>query len=91
MSQAEDIFATQIVLDDIAGERARQRFRWGNEHDDRHDFDSFVTLIQGRLGRLFRSSVMSSKDYQAARRKILVQSAAMCVALIEKIDRETGE
>lgn len=71
------------VLQDIAAERVRQVVDLGYtpEHDDAHSDALLRSLAYGRL------TAAAGAPSEAGRRLRLVQSAALLVAEIERIDR----
>ena len=75
-----DANATQTVLADVAGERMRQRAKWGNDHDDRHDTNDWNRIHYEQL-------VKASGELGQKRRRYLVHLAATLVAEVEAMDR----
>lgn len=73
-----------LILADVAEERARQITVWGgSEHDDQHDAGAFEGLIGARLQKAYYSRTRMDGHY----RRRLVQIAALAVAAIERWDR----
>lgn len=89
---------TSGVLDEIAAERADQRCKWGDEHDDLHTECEWLALHQIRLGQVGSAY---TDDYHGLRerrpsknvpalREQLVKAAAVLVAHVEAIDRRSA-
>jgi hypothetical protein len=73
------------VYDEIQAERARQDDKWGGpEHDDQHDFHTWLRLLGERSG--LARLCLGSED-PANYRRYLVQIAALAVAAAESFDR----
>jgi hypothetical protein len=86
---------------DVLTERERQRHRWGDEHDDRHDLEDLAEAAahlaepeadidpddadDESLGWAVRLKGRLYDD----RRKQLVVAAALLVAEIDRLDRKT--
>lgn len=73
------------VLNDIREERARQDEKWGGAgHDDRHDPETWVQIIQDYAGW---ARIMSGQGSPDKARRRLMQVAALAVAACESMDR----
>ena len=78
----------QQILLAIDLERKRQDDKWGGpEHDDQHQIDFWVQLIQDYAGW---ARVMAGMGNRQKTRTRLLQVAALAVAALEKMDREDG-
>jgi len=76
------------ALAQVAEERERQDGKWGGEsHDDTLSIDEWHELLSDYIGWGRRMAKMGSPD--KARRR-LIQVAALAVAQVEAIDRQTG-
>lgn len=76
----------QTILDEVAAERARQDGRWGGaEHDDDMTMDAFAQLIADYAG--WARVKVREGTFDEARQR-LVQTAALAVAAIERLDRD---
>jgi hypothetical protein len=75
------------VVEEIAAERRRQIEKgWTPEHDDGHAYGEIIDHDQwGVVPRLIRAPL----ERPARARRLLVESAALIVAEIERRDRET--
>lgn len=79
-------FETVMVIDSIAEERRRQDRLWGGpHHDDRHDRETWMSLIYDNLAKAGRS-IKDEDLFEHLR-----SAAALCCATIESITRVTGE
>ena len=77
----------ELILQQIATERARQDGKWGGAgHDDHHTTAEFVQLIEDYAGWARTMAGMNSPDKARNR---LIQVAALAVAAVESIDRAT--
>lgn len=77
------------IIDAILDERKRQDDLWGKEFDDINTPNDWVAYIT----RYVSDGAYNGKDNKFDInhfRKRLVQSAALCVAAIESIDRKVG-
>lgn len=77
--------STLRVLEAVANERIRQDGKWGgSDHDDSHDIEVFVELIQDYAAW---ARVMAGMRNSEKTRYRLVQVAALAVAAVESLDR----
>lgn len=83
---------TEAVLDELGEERAAQfGAGWTPEHDDTNSHQDMASLTIQRLGSAlsyFRFTEQQRAVDPPSVRASLVQTAALIVAWIEKIDRE---
>lgn len=78
---------SNMVCSEVLEERARQDEKWGGpKHDDHHEVHSFVQLIEDYAGWARVMAQMNSLDKARNR---LIQVAALAVAAVERIDRQT--
>lgn len=76
--------ATTQALVQIAVERARQRQRWGDVHDDGHDPFDWIELIRKRSENA-AEAVADGNDHRFG--TALIQIAALSVAGVEAMER----
>jgi len=78
---------------DVLAERERQKTvkGWTSEHDDDHDNGELVHAEWGAMGRLKQAASLIGlySPVPAEARKLLVESAALILAEVERIDRAT--
>lgn len=75
-----------VVLLEVAVERAHQDKKWGGpEHDDQYTALEFLQLVE-RYAILAR--VMSSRGSPGKARHRLIRVAALAIAAVESIDRK---
>ena len=83
---------TQAEIDVLA-EREKQRAKWGDGHDNKHDRDDLARaaghIING--GWVFESWPADLRRKHPKRRDQLVIAAALLLAEIERLDRAGGE
>lgn len=73
------------VIDEVREERARQDEMWGGpDHDDQHSLQDWCGFIEERLYEIRRSG------HAAVRRRKMLACAALAVACIEAVDRNTA-
>lgn len=78
---------TQNICDEICSERDRQDDKWGGPgHDDQHSTADFCRWIKNYAS--WADQMADGKSYDKARKR-LVQIAALAVAAVETIDRQT--
>lgn len=103
MTESQARVATEDVLTEIYRERAVQRARWGNEHDDHHGAAHWAMILGTYFGRVLTvvfhytqplptaEAELRHVDYDLpALRSALVKVAATAVAWVEAIDRKKG-
>jgi predicted glycoside hydrolase/deacetylase ChbG (UPF0249 family) len=80
-----DTAATRGVLAELLAERQRQVevHGWTPAHDDWHTVSDFAWLIARRVVDLSNPSAAAALDA----RRLLVESAAIAIAAIERFDR----
>lgn len=90
---------------DIAQERAKQRAKWGDAHDDRHSVDQLLPLNAALLavqrtggmivgdesGDEFPDDWGLVEKHKNDRRRQLVIAGALIAAEIDRLDRATGK
>lgn len=70
------------VLHEVWTERERQDIKWGgSDHDDEHSMDEWRQLIQGRIKRV----PLTRYDD----RRLLIEVAALAVAAIQTLERQS--
>ena len=73
------------VLLEVAGERERQRVKWGNQHDDaEHTMHDWAGFIRRRTSELCGGG-------QARERELWLEIAALAVAAMESYDRKRAQ
>ena len=79
--------------EDVLAERAKQRTRWGDDHDDAVEADGSLPLASAFLAHpdpdpfqapTWAGSIKTRKD----RRHQLVCAAALAIAEIDRMDRQ---
>lgn len=78
---------TRTVLEDIEGERIRQREKWGNAHDDTLIPLMWPGIAAKYVGELAAMTISGETVNANAFRKTFVKLAAVAAAAIEAIDR----
>lgn len=81
------------VVDEFHDERVRQAvdLGWTPEHDDTHDMDTMVALVDDRL-RLVKNDLATwpSDQRVSEARDNLVKAGALLAAAITRLDREVS-
>jgi len=81
----------RTVLDQILEERTYQRNRWGDDHDLYHTKEDWMIILTSYLGKAASDAhpYRSTDDPAAMRafKKRLVQTAAICVAALEALEK----
>ena len=80
---------------DVLAERAKQRAKWGNDHDDKHKDGVLATAAMALAGNLDPGGegwiVDLVRKHADNPRRRLVITAAFAIAEIERLDRAGGE
>ena len=77
----------KLVLEEVQSERARQDLKWGGaDHDDKWTPLDWHEMIADYNGWARRMATMGSVDKARMR---YIQVAALAVAAVEAIDRQT--
>ncbi len=80
------------VFDDIAKERARQDKLWGTQNHAPIVWSAILSEETGEVAKEAMTDFFggpTSKEVLARYRTELVQTAAVCVAAVEALDRQT--
>ena len=72
------------VLEEIAEERIWQTKHWGAAHDQDHDLNEWLVLIDQRMDKLHNDEVITP----LRRRFLLIKIAALAAAATEAFDNE---
>ena len=86
---------TARVLHEVLDERERQEARWGQQN---HDLPRYFAILSEEVGEVAKAIVEHEFTSDDLRRGLfllevrheLVQTAAVAVAMVERIDRQMG-
>jgi len=73
------------VLDEVLDERKSQHFKWGEQT---HSPESWLTVLVEEVGEVAHAI---NEGYVLGYREELIQTAAVCVAMVESLDRQRLE
>lgn len=78
---------SDIIYQDIKGERARRDATWGNQ---KHDLGIWMTILTEEVGEACKEvlSVKSDETSILNLRRELIHVAAVAVQIVEKIDED---
>lgn len=71
-----------VILEEIAQERAWQTKHWGAAHDQGHELEDWLGLIDQRLDKLHKDEVLTAIRC----RFLLIKVAALAAAAIEALE-----
>ncbi len=74
--------AMRGILEDVAEERVWQNRHWGAAHDQNHDLEEWLVLIDQRMDKLHGDVVITP----LRRRFLLIKVAALAAAAIEALE-----
>lgn len=85
---AEPLRVTRRVLNEVCGERQRQESKWGQQ--DHHPF-TFLAVLGEEVGEANQAALKATSEGKewSSYRAELVQVAAVAVAMIESLDRNS--
>jgi hypothetical protein len=72
----------EVVADEVLTERARQDQKWGQQN---HDDPLWLAILAEEFGEVAKDVV--ENQVAAGVREELIQTAAVCIAWVEAIDR----
>ncbi len=72
------------VLAEVHDERLWQVKHWGAAHDQNHDLEEWLSLIDQRMDKLHGDEVLTP----LRRRFLLIKIAALAAAAVEALDNE---
>lgn len=87
-----DDYNTNLILDEVCGERSRQEAKWGVQN---HEPLAWLPILAEEAGEVARAlcDMSTAKDPSALKsavenyREELIQVAAVAVAMVECLDR----
>lgn len=78
-----------FILDEIRRERSRQDAKWGPQNHDPVLWHLILAEEFGEVGMALNEWHFRKASLQPAREE-LIQTAAVCIAMIESMDRNQG-